>query len=115
MGLLVDGVWRDKWHDTDTSGGKFVRAESGFRDWITRDGKPAEGRSRGFKAEPDRYHLYVSLACPWAHRTLIYRKLKKLEDLIPVSVVHPLLGKDGWTFLPGDGGSAAPICVVRFL
>lgn len=115
MGLLVDGVWHDKWYDTETSSGKFVRAESGFRDWITRDGKPAEGRSRGFKAEPGRYHLYVSLACPWAHRTLIYRKLKKLEDLIPISIVHPLLGKDGWTFLTEDGGTGDPVYGLQFL
>jgi glutathionyl-hydroquinone reductase len=115
MGLLVDGVWRDQWYDTETSGGKFVRAESGFRDWITRDGKPDEGRSRGFKAEPGRYHLYVSLACPWAHRTLIYRKLKKLEDLISVSVVHHFLGHDGWTFLAEDGGTGDHLYGLDFL
>ena len=115
MGLLVDGVWRDDWYDTETSGGKFVRSESGFRDWITHDGAPAPGRERGFKAESGRYHLYVSLACPWAHRTLIYRKLKKLEDLIQVSVVHHFLGKDGWTFLAEDGGTGDPLYGLRFL
>ncbi|GLS32079.1 putative glutathione S-transferase [Mesorhizobium albiziae] len=115
MGLLVDGVWRDDWYDTETSGGKFIRSETGFRDWITRDGTPAPGRERGFKAEPGRYHLYVSLACPWAHRTLIYRKLKKLEDLIPVSVVHYFLGKDGWTFLAEDGGTGDPLYGLPFL
>ena len=72
MGLLVDGKWQDRWYDTNSSGGRFERSQSQWRDWVTVDGKPAEGRSRGFKAEPDRYHLYVSLACPWAHRTLIF-------------------------------------------
>jgi len=104
MGLLVDGKWQDKWYDTGKSG-RFERKESQFRDWVTVDGAPAPGRSRGFKAEPGRYHLYVSLACPWAHRTLIFRKLKKLEDIISVSVVHPFMGKDGWTFLAEDGAT----------
>jgi len=98
MGPLVDGKWQDKWYDTSKSGGRFERAQSQWRDWVTVDGNPAEGRERGFKAEPGRYHLYVSLACPWAHRTLILRKLKKLEDVISVSVVHHFMGKDGWTF-----------------
>ena len=88
MGLLVEGRWQDRWYDTADNGGRFVRAQSQWRDWITRDGAPAEGRARGFKAEPGRYHLYVSLACPWAHRTLIFRVLKQLEDVISVSVVH---------------------------
>src|ERR671911_594452 len=101
MGLLVDGVWRDESVKSEMVGGKFVRTESGFRDWITRDGKPAPGRERGFKAEPGRYHLYVSLACPWAHRTLIFRKLKKLEDAITVSVVEPLMLENGWELAPG--------------
>ena len=77
MGMLVEGKWVDRWYDTKASGGKFVRQDAKWRDWVTADGKPAEGRERGFKAEPGRYHLYVSLACPWAHRTLIFRKLKK--------------------------------------
>jgi glutathionyl-hydroquinone reductase len=115
MGLLVDGVWRDESVKSEMVGGKFVRTESGFRDWITRDGKPAPGRERGFKAEPGRYHLYVSLACPWAHRTLIFRKLKKLEDLISVSVVHHFLGKDGWTFLAEDGGTGDHLHGLDFL
>jgi putative glutathione S-transferase len=75
MGLLVDGKWQDRWYDTKESGGRFVRAQSQWRDWITPDGAPTEGRTRGFRAEPGRYHLYVSLACPWAHRTLILRAL----------------------------------------
>ena len=98
MGLLVDGKWHDTWYDTKSTGGKFQRSEAAWRDWVTVDGKPAEGRERGFKAEPGRYHLYVSLACPWAHRTLIFRKLKKLEGIIGVSVVHPFMGENGWTF-----------------
>lgn len=103
MGLLVEGKWQDRWYDTKESGGRFVRGQSQWRDWVTVDGKPAQGRTRGFKAEPGRYHLYVSLACPWAHRTLIYRALKGLESVISVSVVHYHMGEDGWTFLKEDG------------
>lgn len=105
MGLLVDGIWHDSWYDTKKSGGRFERSKSQFRDWVTRDGAPAEDRERGFKAEPGRYHLYVSLACPWAHRTLIFRKLKKLEDAISVSVVHHFMGEHGWTFLAEDSAT----------
>jgi glutathionyl-hydroquinone reductase len=115
MGLLVDGVWHDQWYDTGKSDGKFERPETQFRDWVTRDGKPVTGRERGFTAEPGRYHLYVSLACPWAHRTLIFRKLKKLENLISVSVVHHFLGKDGWTFLAEDGGTGDHLYGLDFL
>jgi putative glutathione S-transferase len=95
MGLLIDGRWHDQWYDTKSTGGAFKRQESAFRNWITADG------SSGFKAEPGRYHLYVSLACPWAHRTLIFRKLKKLEDVITVSVVDPLMLENGWELKPG--------------
>src|SRR5581483_8673894 len=105
MGLLVEGVWRDQWYDTRKSGGAFVRQASAFRHQITADG------ASGFKAEPDRYHLYVSLACPWAHRTLVYRKLKQLEDLITVRVVDPLMLEHGWTF--GDDPDA--LTGARFL
>jgi glutathionyl-hydroquinone reductase len=94
MGLLVEGVWHDQWYDTKKSGGAFVRQTSAFRRQITRDGD-GDG---GFKAEPGRYHLYVSLACPWAHRTLVYRKLKQLDDLVTVRVVDPLMLDQGWTF-----------------
>jgi len=105
MGLLVDGVWHDEWYDTSKTGGRFERSKSQFRDWVTKDGKPAEGRERSFKAEPGRYHLYVSYACPWAHRTLIFRKLKKLEDVISLSVVHHFMGEHGWTFKKEDGAT----------
>jgi len=107
MGQLVDGVWHDVWYDTKSSGGKFVRSTAKFRNWITADGSPGPSGEGGFKAEADRYHLYVSYACPWAHRTLIFRKLKQLEDLITVSVVHPNMLSDGWTFddsYPGATG-----------
>ena len=115
MGLLVDGVWSDAWYDTKKSGGRFERSAAQWRDWVTVDGKPAEGRSRGFKAEPGRYHLYVSLACPWAHRTLIFRKLKKLEQVISVSIVHHHMGKDGWTFLEEDGATGDTLYGFDFL
>lgn len=105
MGLLVDGVWQDKWYDTSKSGGRFQRSESQFRNWVTRDGSPGPSGKGGFKAEPGRYHLYVSLACPWAHRTLIFRKLKKLDKAISVSVVHHFMGENGWTFLKEDGAT----------
>jgi putative glutathione S-transferase len=115
MGLLVDGVWKDQWYDTKASDGRFVRSKSQFRDWVTKDGSPAEGRTRGFKAEPGRYHLYVSYACPWAHRTLIFRQLKKLEDVISVDVVHHFMGKDGWTFLKEDGATGDSLYGSEFL
>lgn len=115
MGLLVDGKWQDRWYDTNSSGGRFERSQSQWRDWVTVDGKPAEGRSRGFKAEPDRYHLYVSLACPWAHRTLIFRVLKKLETVISVSVVHHLMLENGWTFQAEDGATGDTLYGLDFL
>lgn len=105
MGLLVDGVWTDQWYDTGASGGRFVRADSTFRNWVTPDGGPGPSGTGGFAAAPGRYHLYVSLACPWAHRTLILRKLKKLEDAISVSVVSPLMGGAGWTFDESEGST----------
>lgn len=98
MGLLVDGEWADKWYDTKSTGGKFVRQDAGFRNWITADGSAGPSGSGGFKAESGRYHLYVSYACPWAHRALIFRALKGLEDHIGVSVVHPDMLSDGWEF-----------------
>ena len=114
MGLLVDGKWQDKWYETGKSG-KFERSQSQFRDFVTADGAPAPGRTRAFKAEPGRYHLYVSLACPWAHRTLIFRKLKKLEDVISVSIVHHFMGEHGWTFLAEDGATGDTLYGLDYL
>lgn len=102
MGMLVEGVWKDVWYDTKETKGHFKRSASQFRNWVTADGKAGPSGKGGFKAEKDRYHLYVSLACPWAHRTLIFRKLKKLEDLISVSVVDPLMLENGWEFKADD-------------
>jgi putative glutathione S-transferase len=98
MGLLIDGVWHDQGYDTKKTGGRFERSETSFRNWVTADGAAGSTGSGGFKAAAGRYHLYVSLACPWAHRTLIFRKLKRLEDIISVSIVHPLMLEEGWTF-----------------
>lgn len=95
MGLLVDGVWRDEWYDTKSSDGEFIRTDAQFRSWISADG------STGFQAESGRYHLFVSLACPWAHRTLVFRALKGLEDVISVSIVKPEMLSQGWE-LQGD-------------
>ncbi len=115
MGLLIDGAWHDKWYDTKESGGRFVRSESAFRNWITADGTPGPSGEAGFKAEPGRYHLYVSLACPWAHRTLIFRKLKRLDDLISVSVVHWHMGENGWEFREGEGATPDTLNGARYL
>lgn len=109
MGLLVDGKWQDKWYDTSATGGRFKRQESIFRNWVTTDGSAGPSGEGGFQAEPGRYHLYVSLACPWAHRTLIFRKLKGLEEMIDVSVVHWFMGSEGWTFEPGESVVADPL------
>ncbi|MAD77483.1 MAG: glutathione-dependent reductase [Rheinheimera sp.] len=98
MGLLVDGKWQDKWYDTDSNDGEFKRENAQLRNWVTRDGSAGPTGKAGFKAEKDRYHLYVSLACPWAHRTLIFRQLKNLTDYISVSVVSPDMLKNGWEF-----------------
>ncbi|AMN48315.1 glutathionyl-hydroquinone reductase YqjG [Steroidobacter denitrificans] len=115
MGLLIDGQWHDQWYDTAASGGRFIRSESQFRHWITPDGSPGPGGEGGFKAEPGRYHLYVSLACPWAHRALIMRTLKGLEDMISVSIVHWLMREDGWTFAAGPGVIPDSLHNARFL
>lgn len=103
MGLLIDGQWTDQWYDTKSTGGRFVRTEAQFRNWITPDGSPGPTGDGGFQAEPGRYHLYVSLACPWAHRTLIFRAIKQLDSMITVSVVNPLMARHGWTFDPEEG------------
>ncbi|MEF3048151.1 glutathione S-transferase family protein [Pseudotabrizicola sp. L79] len=107
MGLLVNGEWHDTWYETDKSGGAFVRTDAAFRNWVTADGAAGPSGQGGFRAESGRYHLYVSYACPWAHRTLIFRALKGLQDHIDVSVVHPDMLSDGWTFatdFPGTTG-----------
>jgi putative glutathione S-transferase len=107
MGQLVNGVWEDSWYDTASHGGRFVRSTQKFRNWITPDGAPGPSGEGGFAAESGRYHLYVALACPWAHRTLVFRSLKGLEDHIGVSVVHPDMLSEGWEFrtdYPGTTG-----------
>ncbi len=103
MGLLQHGRWVDQWYNTRETGGRFVRRAPQFRNWITPDGSPGPSGDGGFKAEAGRYHLYVSLACPWAHRALIFRALKGLEEMISVSIVHWLMAENGWTFAPADG------------
>ena len=115
MGLLIDGRWHDRWYETKESGGRFIRQESAFRNWVTADGSPGPSGGGGFKAEAGRYLLYVSLACPWAHRTLIFRQLKGLADLIDVSVVHWLMAEQGWTFADGEGVVPDPIGGARYL
>jgi putative glutathione S-transferase len=97
LGRLIQGKWSDEWYDTESSGGHFIRKDSSYRDWIRADG------STPYLPESGRYHLYVSLACPWAHRTLIFRKLKGLEEVISVSIVDPVMGKNGWMFSSAAG------------
>jgi glutathionyl-hydroquinone reductase len=103
MGLLVNGQWQDRWYDTASTGGRFVRKDAAFRNWVTAEGAPGPSGRGGFKAEAGRYHLYVSLACPWAHRTLIVRALKGLQEMVSVSAVHWLMLENGWTFADGPG------------
>lgn len=116
MGQLIDGKWSDKWYDTSKTGGKFVRSQSGFRNWVTADGSPGPSGEGGFAAEAGRYHLYVSLACPWAHRTLIFRKLKELESLISVSIVSPKMPDEtGWSFKTDEGSTGDTLLHKDFL
>jgi putative glutathione S-transferase len=103
MGKLVNGIWHDVWYDTESQDGRFVRQDSAFRNWVTADGSAGPSGDGGFKAEPGRYHLYVSWACPWAHRTIIMRRLKGLEEIISMSVVNSFMGTEGWTFEAGPG------------
>lgn len=105
MGLLVDGKWQDKWYDTKSTDGAFKRSAAKFRNWITADGTAGPSGEAGFKAESGRYHLYVSYACPWAHRALIFRTLKGLEDHITISAVHPDMLGEGWTFADDFDGA----------
>ncbi len=109
MGQLVDGKWQNRWYDTSKTGGRFKRSSTQFRDWITADG------SSGFPAEAGRYHLYVSLACPWAHRSLIFRRLKGLEDAIGLSVVDPYMAENGWAFSDGTDCVGDTVNDARFL
>lgn len=115
MGLLVEGKWQDGMLDTKSTGGRFVRPQTRFRNWVTADGRPGPTGAGGFAAEPGRYHLYVSSACPWAHRALIFRKLKKLEPIISISFVDWFLGENGWTFSEPGGACADPIHGFRYL
>lgn len=115
MGLLVGGIWQDQWYDTKTTGGRFIRKDAAFRNWVTPDGSPGPTGAGRFAAQPGRYHLYVSLACPWAHRTLIVRKLKGLEATIGISVVHWRMLEHGWTFETGPGVIPDPIHGARYL
>lgn len=113
MGSLVDGVWQEQ--EPARPPGRFERAATSFRNWVTPDGRPGPTGSDGFSAAPGRYHLYVSLACPWAHRTLIMRALKGLEQIIPVSVTHWLMAEQGWTFSPGEGVIPDPLFNSRYM
>lgn len=115
MGMLVDGQWHDVWYETQSTGGRFIRKGAAYRNWITADGSAGPSGEGGFQAEPGRYHLYVSLACPWAHRTLIMRTFKGLEAMISVSVVHWLMLEKGWTFAEGPGVIADPIHAATVL
>ena len=103
MGLLVDGVWRDEQHGERAPTGRFLRPTTHFRNWVTEDGSPGPSGTGGFEAARGRYHLYVALACPWAHRTVIMRMLKRLEDTVSLSVVEPLYGPHGWRFGESPG------------
>jgi putative glutathione S-transferase len=119
MGLLIDGVWHEQETEAKRTeaakAGRFERAQSAFRNWITPDGRPGQTGTDGFSPAPGRYHLYVSLACPWAHRTLIVRALKGLQEMIPVSITHWLMGEQGWSFAPGQGVIPDPLFNSRFL
>ena len=114
MGQLVDGKWHDTWYDT-SGDGRFKREEASFRDWLSADGGSGPDGQRGHRAEPGRYRLYVSYACPWAHRALIVRALKGLDELLPVSVVHWRMREHGWTFEPGPGVEPEPVMGAQCL
>ncbi|MGR8919651.1 MAG: glutathione S-transferase family protein [Gammaproteobacteria bacterium] len=115
MGMLVDGKWHDEWYDTKTTKGRFVRADAQFRSWITADGSAGPSGTGGYRAEPGRYHLYVGYACPWAHRTLLFRLLKGLESMISLSVVHWHMGEQGWSFEAGEGVIPDPVNGAAFM
>ena len=115
MGLLQNGKWVDQWYDTKKNDGRFVRKASQFRNWITADGSAGPSGHGGFKAEAGRYHLYVSHACPWANRAMIFRAIKGLENMISLSVVHWFMADKGWTFEAGDGVIADSINQSKLL
>jgi len=116
MGQLIEGKWSDQWYDTKSTGGKFKRSDAGFRSWVTADGSAGPTGAAGFVAESGRYHLYVSLACPWAHRTLILRKLKDLDQHISVSVVSPKMPDEtGWSFKTAEGSTGDTLLGKDFL
>src|SRR5688500_11395796 len=115
MGLLVKGKWVDEWYDTKSTGGSFVRTNARFRNWITADGSPGPTGEGGCPAERGRYHMYVSLACPWAHRSLIFRALKGLESMIGVSVFKSYMGDHGWTFEEAAEVAPDPVGGARYL
>ena len=114
MGMLVEGKWHDVFYDTSGSKGRFIREDAQFRNWITVDGSAGDSGEAGFNAESGRYHLYVSLACPWAHRTLMMRSLKGLEAHISVSVVSPIMLEHGWTYHRDEGSSGDPLHNAEF-
>ena len=114
MGLLVEGIWRDQWYETKTTQGEFVRQESQFRNWVTADGKTGPTGGDGFAAAPERYHLYVSLACPWAHRALIFRQIKGLQNLIGLTIVEPLMLENGWE-IGETARASSPVAGLKYL
>ncbi len=114
MGLLVEGTWRDQWYDTKSTKGTFVRQESQFRNWISADGSAGPSGTAGFAAATDRYHLFISLACPWAHRTLIFRQIKGLQKLIDLTVVAPRMLENGWE-LDANARESSPVKGINYL
>ena len=114
MGLLIEGVWRDQWYDTAETRGEFLREDAQFRNWITTDGTAGPSGEGGYTAEAGRYHLYISLACPWAHRALIFRQLKGLQPLIGLTVVDPLMLENGWELDEGARASS-PVKGLEYL
>jgi len=115
MGILIDGQWQNTWYPTEETQGRFIRSAAQFRNWITADGSAGPSGRAGFQAEAGRYHLYVSYACPWANRTLIFRKIKGLEKIISLSVVHWHMAEEGWTFNNDEGVIADPIFNALYL
>lgn len=109
MGMLVEGRWTSNENALTDGDGRLRRPASMFRHWVTVDGRPGPTGEGGFRAEPGRYHLYISRACPWAHRAAIFRELKGLQEMVGLSVTHWLMAEDGWTFRPGPGVIPDPL------